>query len=60
MYEGYGNAVYKTLSEVAVIVDRFHVAKNYRGCVDKARKQEMHVLKKTLSDKAYADLKGVI
>ena len=60
MYEGYSNAVYETLSGVAVIVDRFHVAKNYRGCADKARKQEMHALKKTLSDKEYAELKGVM
>src|SRR5664279_2227507 len=60
MYEGYSNAVYEALSGVAVIVDRFHVAKNYRGCADKARKQEMHALKKTLSDEKYAELKGVM
>ena len=60
MYEGYSNAVYETLPGVAVIVDRFHVAKNYRGCADKARKQEMQTLKKTLSDKKYAELKGVM
>lgn len=60
MYEGYSNAVYESLPGVAVIVDRFHVAKNYRGCADKARKQEMHALKKTLSDKEYAELKGVM
>jgi transposase len=60
MYEGYSNAVYETLSGVAVIVDRFHVAKNYRGCADKARKQEMHALKKTLPDEKYAQLKGVM
>ena len=60
MYEGYSNAVYETLSGVAVIVDRFHVAKNYRGCADKARKQEMHILKKTLPYEEYAELKGVM
>jgi len=60
MYEGYSNAVYETLPGVAVIVDRFHVAKNYRGCADKARKQEMKVLKNTLSDDDYAELKGVM
>ena len=60
MYEGYSNAVYEALSGVVVIVDRFHVAKNYRGCADKARKQEMRALKKTLSDKEYAELKGVM
>ena len=60
MYEGYSNAVYETLPGVAVIVDRFHVAKNYRSCADKARKQEMKVLKNTLSDDDYAELKGVM
>ena len=50
----------RALSGVVVIVDRFHVAKNYRGCADKARKQEMRALKKTLSDKEYAELKGVM
>lgn len=60
MYEGYSNAVYEALSGVAVIVDRFHVAKNYRGCADKARKQEMQALKKTLPDEEYAELKGVM
>lgn len=60
MYEGYSNAVYEALPNVVVVVDRFHVAKNYRGCADKARKQEMKALKKTLSDEDYAELKGVM
>jgi transposase len=60
MYEGYSNAAYEALPGVAVIVDRFHVAKNYRNCADKARKQEMKGLKKTLSEDKYAELKGVM
>lgn len=60
MYEGYSNAVYQELPQSVVVVDRFHVAKNYRGCADKARKQEMQGLKKTLSDEDYAGLKGVM
>ncbi len=60
MYEGYSNAVYETLPGVAVVVDRFHVAKNYRGCADKARQKEMKVLKETLSTEKYAELKGVM
>jgi transposase len=60
MYEGYSNAVYETLPGVAVVVDRFHVAKNYRGCADKARQKEMKVLKETLSAEKYAELKGVM
>ena len=60
MYEGYSNAVYETLPKVIVIVDRFHVAKNYRACADKARKAAMHALNKTLSEQDYAELKGAM
>ena len=60
MYEGYSNAVYETLPKVIVIIDRFHVAKNYRACADKARKAAMHALNKTLSEQDYAELKGAM
>jgi len=60
MYEGYSNAVYETLPKVIVIIDRFHVAKNYRACADKARKAAMHALNETLSDRDTADLKGAM
>ncbi|MEI6705581.1 MAG: transposase [Methylococcales bacterium] len=56
--EGYSNAVYETLPNVIVIVDQFHVAKNYRACADKAKKAAMHALKKTLSDQDTAELKA--
>ncbi|WP_431064815.1 transposase [Methylotuvimicrobium sp.] len=38
MNEGYSNAVLETLPKAQVVVDRFHVAKHYRDCADKARK----------------------
>lgn len=60
MYEGYSNAVKEELPNVTVVVDRFHVAKNYRDCADKARKQALHELKKSLSEEDYAELKGVM
>jgi len=60
MYEGYSNAVYEEISNAEVIVDRFHVAKNYRSCADKARIKEMKSLKSTLSGDDYAELKGVM
>lgn len=60
MYDGYSNAVKEILPHVVVVVDRFHVAKTYRGCADKARQQEMQVLKKSLSEEDYAELKGVM
>ncbi len=42
------------------MIDRFHIAKLYRNVVDNVRKQEMRKLKKALSDKEYAELKGVM
>jgi len=49
-------AVYETLPQAIMIVDRFHVAKNYRACVDKARKEAMHALNKTLSDQDFTKM----
>lgn len=43
-----------------VVVDRFHVAKYYRDCADKARKAEMKRLKKTLPEQDYGQLKGAM
>lgn len=65
MWEGYANAVTefdKAHSEVSieVVVDRFHVAKNYRAGVDNLRKQECRRLKKELSAVEYAEIQGVL
>jgi len=65
MWEGYTNAVTEFASAhpevyVEVVVDRFHVAENYRECVDKLRKQECRRLKKELSEAQYAEIHGVL
>ncbi len=65
MWEGYVNAVTEFAAahpEVSmdVVVDRFHVAENYRECVDHLRKQECHRLKKELPEAEYAEMKGVL
>jgi transposase len=65
MWEGYVNAVQEFAAahpevSIAVVVDRYHVAKNYRECVDKVRKQECHRLKKELSATEYDEIKGVL
>jgi transposase len=65
MWEGYANAVTEFALahpevSIEVVVDRFHVAKNYRECVDKLRKQECHRLKKELSEAEYAEIQGVM
>jgi transposase len=65
MWEGYANAVAEFAAahpevSVDVVVDRFHVAKNYRECVDNLRKQECRRLKKELSEAEYAEIQGVL
>tara|TARA_B100000378_G_scaffold275867_1_gene272684 strand:- start:39 stop:1277 length:1239 start_codon:yes stop_codon:yes gene_type:complete len=61
MYDGYINAIKETLgSKVNIIIDRFHVAKGYRKCVDTLRKQELRRLKKELSGDEYHLFKGVM
>jgi transposase len=66
MWEGYANAVKEFGAahpevSIEVVVDRYHVAKNYRDCVDKVRKQERRRLKKTLPKAEYkAIVKGMM
>lgn len=60
MYDGFSYAVTEALPDAIVVVDRFHVAKNYRACADEARKEEMRRLKASLPEKQYAQLKGVM
>jgi len=66
MWEGYVNAVKEFAADhpevsIDVVVDRYHVAKNYRQCVDKVRKQERRRLEKTLPATAYQEsVKGTM
>lgn len=61
MYDGYINAVKEVFgSKVKVVIDRFHVAKSYRSCLDSLRKQELKRLKKELHETDYAKLKGAM
>ena len=65
MWEGYVNAVKEFAAahphiSIKVTVDRYHVAKNYRDCVDKVRKRECRRLKKQLSASEYEAIKGVM
>ena len=53
MWDGYVNAVEEFADAhddvtIEIVVDRFHVAKNYRDCVDKLRKKEWRRLKEEL------------
>ena len=61
MYDGYINAIKETLgSKVNIVIDRFHVAKGYRKCVDTLRKQELRRLKQELPEGEYHLFKGVM
>jgi len=59
MYQGYINAVNEVFKNAALIViDRFHVAKLYRGELDKYRQKILANLKKELSNAEYEKIKG--
>lgn len=58
MWSAYINAAKEVLGEAVVVVDRYHVAKKYRDCADKLRKQEMKRLKSELSAEQYDTIKG--
>lgn len=66
MWEGYLNAVEEYIAEHAdvtarLVVDRFHVAQQYRDDFDDLRKQEMKRLKQELPPDVYAqDVKGIL
>jgi transposase len=61
MYDGYVNAVKEIFgNKVKVVIDRFHVAKNYRKCIDSVRKKELNRLQKELTEEEYKKLKGAM
>ncbi len=66
MWDGYVNAVEEFAAahdevSIQVVIDRFHVAKNYRNGVDTMRKQESRRLKKELSQAEYREIvKGMM
>lgn len=60
MYIGYVNAAREVFNEeVAIIVDRYHVAKLYRAATDKFRQEILKELKRDLSEKEYEKIKNV-
>jgi transposase len=61
MYDGYVNAVKEIFgNKVKIIIDRFHVAKNYRKCIDSVRKKELNRLQKESTEEEYKNLKGAM
>jgi len=66
MWDGYLQAAADFVQEhddvkIKIVVDRFHVAKNYRERFDTLRKKEFKRLKRKLSDDVYErDCKGML
>jgi len=58
MYDGFVNAAKEVLPAAEVVIDRFHVAKNYHKGVDELRKTTLKRLKKELPTDTYDTLKG--
>ena len=61
MYDGFINSVKEVFGpKVNIIIDRFHVAKNYRSAIDDLRKKELKRLKMETSENDYKKLKNVM
>jgi transposase len=60
IWEGYITAVQEALPDATIVLDRFHVARQYRNAVDELRKQEVRRLHKELPKAAQADLKHTL
>ena len=57
MYDGFINACHEALPEAEVVIDRFHLAKDYHACADNLRKKELKRLKTELSASEYDKIK---
>lgn len=60
MWDGYVYAAIEVFGKQVVVIDRFHVAKQYRAPLDKLRIKEMTRLKATLTSDEYANLKDMM
>jgi transposase len=60
IWDGYITAVQEVLPDARIVLDRFHVARQYRDAVDALRKQEVKRLKKALPKQAHDELKRTL
>jgi len=60
MWEGYVTAIREVLPRVALVIDRFHVARQYRDCADTLRKQELKRLRMELPKDTAKQLKRTL
>lgn len=60
MWDGYISAVQEALPHATIVVDRFHIACQYRNGVDELRKQELARLRQELPKAEHQDLKRTL
>ena len=60
MWDGYVYAAIEAFGQQVVVIDRFHVAKQYRQPLDKLRITEMKRLKSELSEEDYSKLNNMM
>jgi transposase len=60
IWDGYITAVHEVLPTATIVIDRFHVARQYREAVDDLRKQEVRRLRNELPKDAGDDLKRTL
>ncbi|KXO09333.1 Mobile element protein [Moritella sp. JT01] len=60
MWDGYVYAAMEVFGKQVVVIDRFHIAKQYRAPLDTLRIKEMKRLKTELSSEEYARLKNMM
>jgi transposase len=60
IWEGYITAAQEVLPDATIVIDRFHVARQYRDAVDALRKQEVRRLKQELPKDATDALKHTL
>lgn len=60
MWDGYVYAAIEVFGQQVVVIDRFHVAKQYRGPLDSLRIKEMNRLKVELPEEEYIKLKNMM
>ncbi len=58
MYDGFINAAKEVFGKKVIVIDRFHVAKLYRGGLNKLRKKELKRLKEELSEEDISNIEG--
>ncbi len=60
IWDGYITAAQEVLPDARIVIDRFHVARQYRDAVDDLRKREVRRLKKDLPKEAHDELKRTL